>query len=293
MLELLLTIQQSSDVVDYQQADGYIFGNHEVAVRTGQSFSLEEMKDLIELIHQKKKKAYLNCNKIFTQQDLKKSQALIQHLFTFSFDGILFSDFAMVTMARQLGIVEKLIYASETQIVNYYDIQTLFEEGIQSAIVSKEMTYDNILLTAQRSALRIGALIFGYYAMFYSKRKLIGNFYQEYQLNRPDFDSKLDFTIQEKTRKESLPIIQNDNGTTIFSHDILCAIEEVPSLVQAGVTMLIMESLFLSPKTIKITLGMFDEVRRNHRFYTLTEMKEISGLNQLSTGFLYKQMGLK
>jgi putative protease len=293
MLELLLTLQQPSDVSNYELADGYIFGNHEVAVRIGYSFSLEEIKNLIDQIHQQNKKAYLNCNKLFTQADLEKNRTMIETLFTYHFDGVLFSDFAMVAIAKEMGIIDKLIYASETQIVNYFDIHTLFDEGIKSVIVSKEMTYENMLITAKKSSSRIGALVFGHYAMFYSKRKLICNFYQEYRLTHPNFESKLDFTIQEKTRNESLPIIQNQNGTTIFSHDILCAIEEVPSLIAAGVSLLIVDGIFMTSQQVKVTLGLFDEVRKSQRAITLSQIKEATGIENLSTGFLYKQIGLK
>lgn len=293
MPELIVTLTKQEDLSFFQQADGYLIGNHDTAVRIAQSFSLVEMETIIQKARTLKKKIYLNFNKIFTQQELKGLENNFSKIIALDFDGIFFSDFAIFVLAEKANQVNKLIYASETQIVNYHDIHAFSQAGITTFIVSKEMTYDNILLTASQSKVTIGMLAFGHYNMFYSKRKLVANFVEEFKLNNFDFENKMDLVIQEKTRQERLPIIQNNNGANIFSRDIMCAIEEFLPLVKQGVKLFVFDTIFLDPSVTNHALRLFKQSVIEQKKFTLANVQEATNLSYLSKGFLFKDVGLK
>lgn len=293
MSELIVTLQRPDEIDIFLKADAFLIGSDETAVRITGSFSLEEMEKTIAVAHERKKKIYLNFSKIFIEEELENLANTFLKIAKLNFDGIFFSDFSIYQLAKQYQCLDKLIYASETQIVNYKDITTLEKRSINHFIVSKEMTYEDIILTASKVNSSIGMLIFGHYGMFYSKRKLIANYVKEFNISEIEFSNKANLHIVEKTRKGVMPIMQNMNGTNIFSPDIMCGIEEIPLLLQAGVKYFIFDTAFLNIQQASIVFQYFDQVLHGQNKYTLQDIKNETNILELSTGFLYKKIGLK
>ncbi len=293
MTELMVSIGRFEQIDRFDNADAFLIGNQQTAVRIAGDFGFESMHEVINKIHNMKKKIYLNFSKIFIESELEELAVNFAKIVPMDFDGIFFSDFAIYQLAKQYNILYKLWYASETQIVNANDIAILKTLQINHFIVSKEMTHDNILISAQQHPQHLGALVFGHYSMFYSKRKLIGNFVEQYSLSSFDYLNRFDLTIQEKTREGKLPIIQNQNGSVIFSSDVLCAIAEIPSWIQQGIHTLWVDSIFLSDETIVSVLSLCRKAIKEGIIYPLQQVETFCHIQNLSTGFLYKKIGLK
>lgn len=291
MLELLVTLHHLQELELYKDADGFIIGNHDITARLNVGFSYAEMMDVVAKVKELGKKIYLNFNRIIVQADYEAMKQWFELAIELSFDGILFSDLAIYQWAKAKGLMSLLIYASETQIVNYHDIQAFHQQNIPAFIVSKEMTYENILKTLRKTNASIGLLAFGHYSMFYSKRKLVSHYFEKYEL--APIASSIPLTIRETTRSAQLPILQDQQGTHVFSHDILCAIEEFLPLIQAGVRYFIFDSLWLEPRQVQQVIALFLMSYAKQTSLTLGAVAQATQLTNLSKGFFYKKIGVK
>lgn len=289
-MQLIVTITNEKEIDHFPSADGFIYVFRDLGIRSNSEEA--DLAKMINKIHAQNKTIYLFINKIFLQSEIKKLEENIEFLATFSIDGLLFSDFAVYELAKKYNIVDKLIYASETQLVNYQDLNTLHKQGVDSFIISKEMTYNNLLLSAKNTSAKLGMLIFGHYQMFYSKRKLLSNFFAQYDLEHKEKES-IDFSIKEKSRDGRYPIVENSNGSSIFSHDVMCGIEEFNSLVDHGFHYFIFDSLFLDKDLVNKVIEMFKESNKTKKSYRVEDIKEVTKLENLTKGFLYRELDLK
>ena len=55
------------------------------------------------------------------------------------------------------------------------------ELGLESVVVSKDISLDDILDVAKRNPLFATILVYGHYTLFYSKRKLVENYFYAYE----------------------------------------------------------------------------------------------------------------
>lgn len=292
MPQIIISISEIEDIDYFSNADAFLIGNRKTTIRYEKDISFSKMVTYIEKAHQENKKIYLDITKIYLQNEIKQLKEDFKIISSMNFDGLFFSDFSILTLASEYQITDKLFYASDTQIVNYHDLNVLSEYGVLKAIVSKEMPLDNILQSLTNSSLQLGMLVFGHYRMFYSKRKLIESYLRKNNIENIDFLNSTDMHVKEKTRDEKLPILQNENGTLIFSHDVMFALEEASMLVENGLKYCFFDSLLLKKDIVKLAISTFKENFKD-TIHTRKEFKEKSGLVSISTGFLNKKIGAR
>lgn len=158
-------------------------------------------------------------------------------------DKIFFSDIAIYMFAKEFNCLDKLVYYSPTLIVSKQEISIWKNLGINNIIISKESTYEDYLaILNEHKDINLGMLAFGYPQIYFSKRKMLTSFKNNYQL---DYILDDKYRIKEKTRPYMQPIYEDENGTYIFTGDIFFPYKELNNLLNNGMTYFIVDPLFV------------------------------------------------
>lgn len=285
MAKLLTNIKNIEEVDLFPSVDGFIIANKSFSIHNIATFGDEEVINLINKIKANNKECYLNINKIFHEGELKKIKDFLMDYMS-KIDGFLFSDFAIFSLAKELNIVDKLIFYSQTQIVNSYDAKLILDKGIKAVMVSKEMPLSTIEKVAKFGK---GAMIaHGYQHLFYSKRNLISLYNEKYHKN---FNQINEFKIKEKTRDTFFPILEEENGFNIFTDYILETFDIIYSLKKQGIDYFIIDGNFL-PLSYRIeVVRLYSLLLNGEKINKLDFLNNYPELIH-SSGCLFKQSKL-
>lgn len=284
MAKIIVTINQLDDILNFKNADVFVVANNKFAVKYPASFSCALIKDAIKMAHSLNKEIYLSINKVYLNDELDDLKDFIK---TFNnIDGYLVADLGAFHILKNLGLGNKTIYSPETLIVNYYDMNACFDMGMKSVVLSKEMTLQNIEDSIKVSKGNVIVYSFGYYHMFYSRRKLVKNYFDF--INEEDKHQYEHLYLKEQTRDNMYHIYQDDNGTIICNSDIFCNIDYLDDInADYFIDSYDLDSAFVN-KVI--------DIYKRHisgEAVSLDDIKNIDDKKSYTTGFLFRKIGAR
>lgn len=197
----------------------------------------------------KDKNIYLALDKNIFNEDLSLLEEVLTKIDNYNIKGIIFYDLAVLSISKRLGIKTPLIWGQNFLVTNYKTCDFYEKQNVKKAIVSAEITIDEIEEIAKNTNLELLVNVFGYRLMAISKRKLVTNYFD--YLDEKN-DKKINYIIE---KNDKYPIIENDIGTKIYTKDVLCGIRYLKRLKEAGVKYIILEDTFLKDDE-------FDKVRK-------------------------------
>lgn len=262
LLTTPITIEDIKPLAD-AGADGLIFGTAFFSLRAAAVFPEAMLKELAERCHACHVKMLVLVNRLFIDQELPKVREHLAFLKAIHADGIYFSDEALLLMAEELGIKHLLIYQPDTLLTNHQDVDYYLNEGLQSVVLAKEITLQEMLMIAANSdASRMEVIGHGHLVMMHSRRRLLSS-YMEF-LHRSDcLCDKYNLTIEEETRKDAMPIFEDNHGTHIFSSFVQQSFDETDALIHAGIGAMRIDGIFHNGAQIRDIVSLYDRLR-NH-----------------------------
>ena len=200
----------------------YVAGNKKYSVKLPAYFDVNIVEKYNDL--------YISVNKIFHNDELNDLENYLKYLSTKKIRGIFFSDFAVFSICNRLGMLDLLIYDSNTLITNYKELE-FFEGKIKGVVISPFISLEE-LKEFKSDKLELFFLGNGRINLFYSKRKLIGNYCKYHEID--DSFKTNDLLLKEELRPDYYyPIIEDENGTFIYSpyiYSCLDLVSELPNI---------------------------------------------------------------
>lgn len=247
MSELILLLKKTSDI--NLNVDSFLVAVDSLSCRSNQEFSIEDIRSLAKTTN---KKIYLLCDRLVMEDEMLYLESKFELISKIG-DLIFFSDVCYYMLAKKYNCLEKMVYYSPTLILNKEEILAWKELGVNKIIISKECEYQGYLdIASQLDGVDLGMLCFGYPQIYYSKRKMLTSYKEEYDLDISC--QKQGFSIVEKSRDKHLPIIEDDNGTYIFASEVFFPGNHLYELRNAGITYFIIDSHLITDYEEKIPL---------------------------------------
>ena len=195
--KILINIENINDIEEYEKIgyNNFLFAVKGFSIGY-KSFDIEEINDL-------KCNKYLLINRIFN--NFKK---IILELN--GFDGIIFEDIAVYNMLKDTNI--KLIlnqshFASNYSSINYW------LEMVNSAVISNELTKDEVKDILDKSNKPLVLNVFGKNPIMYSRRTLLKNFNENFHL-----DDNKEIILRENITNNEFEVKESDKGTYFFNN---------------------------------------------------------------------------
>lgn len=195
--------------------DGLILSLDKYSVNSRYTLSLDEIKDIITKLDNKD--IFISINKNIENNELDDLEKILLELNSLNIKGVLYSDVALLTYKELLNY--DFVWANDHLVTNYETINYWNSFGVKYAYLSSGLNINEINSITKESKCRLFVNLFGYQSMFVSKRHIVKNYLDNFNIN-----SNSDVYFMKKEGK-TYPIIDK-NYTYAYSNNIYNGIKE-------------------------------------------------------------------
>lgn len=261
------------------------------ATRFPAYFNREKLRQLIVKCHDASLKVMIGVNRIYQDEEIASLREYMRSLKEQDVDGYYFSDPAVYILAKELGVVDKLVYNPDTLCANSYDINVWLSKGIFGCVIAKELTLSQMEEIAAKTHNSM-IMLHGYLNMSYSKRQLLKNYMTE--INEDiDLDHCFDLRLQEATRDDLMPVYEDAQGTCIYTPYIQESFNEFLSLGSRGIDHFIIERMFLPFDLIYDAIVGYRKIERGMDAAVIKKAYEEKYADYpLSSGYMYQKTSM-
>ena len=221
-------------------------------------FALEDVKTLKEACDEKELGLMVMMNRLYFDEETEAVEAAVETLLNMGC-RILYCDPMVYLHAVKLGKVNQLVYDSSTLMCNSRDVSLMQSFGLDSVVLSREITLEEICEIAKKSVGKTIVQVYGYQVMAHSKRHFLKNYLKE--INKDlDLQDVRDLTLIETTRTGRMPILEEKDGCRIYTDYILCAIKELDAMKESGVEEILLDGLFIERDEYSEAIHCFMDV---------------------------------
>ena len=192
------------------------------------SLSVDEIRKLCEKYPEEE--IFLSFNKNLFNHELPVVESILRELDALPIAGIFFYDLAILKLVQELHLKIPLVWNQTHLVTNYQTCNYYFQKGVSYALLSSEITLEEMLEIKKNTDMKLMVTIFGYPIIAHSKRKLLSNYFSsihEEKEERP-------YEIQESVGHEPYLLREDSTGTTFFYHRFLNGTEPLFSLKDAN-----------------------------------------------------------
>ncbi|MCQ2771709.1 MAG: U32 family peptidase [Bacilli bacterium] len=220
----------------------------------------------------------LGINKVYLEDELDNLRSFMN---THSKYKFLVSDLGAVQIAKELGLIDRVIYDPNTLICNSMELGLFSNYGFDAIGMSSEIPLSDIKSSFIRTGASLIYQVFGRKIMFYSKRRLV-DIYKEF--------SGLDFghegiELQEFMRTQKYPMFYNEGGTYVYRDYLISLLEEMNNL--SFLKYAYFEGITLSAEVLANVVNIF-KIAINSRDLESAKQELINLNLNIQDGFAYK-----
>lgn len=262
--------------------DSYLFGVKGFSTNFECYYTLEELKPLITKLKKSQKEVFLSFNKNMHTSDLEPLKSLLKECETLKVDGIFYYDISLVKLKKDGWYDLPLIWHQEHMTTNYETCNFWGNQGVQMACLSSEITLEEIIEVKKHTKMGLIVPIFGYLPMFVSKRNLVKNYMERFQLE----ERKTQYQI--KKEGYTYPIVNDEMGTQVYSSHILNGMEESLRLKEEDISYLLFYSFHIAPECMVEVLKLYHSLTKEN---VLLQEEKLDQMLKGNTdkGFFYKE----
>lgn len=207
------SIQQANSC----SCDAVILGIEGLSINMPTYFKVEDIRQI------KNKEIFISLNKNMHNEDLKQLEEVLLKLKEYPIKGVLFYDLAIPSLKEKLNLPYELVWNQEHMVNNYYTINFWHDHNVKYSYVSSDITLEEMKEIKENTKAKLMVNVFGHLPIFASRRHLIDNYLQT-------FDLKSSNAYQMEKEGKRYPVIDNENGTIVYTDFILEGLEEMVQL---------------------------------------------------------------
>ena len=256
-MKILTKINNKQNINLYEKnSDGFILGLKDFSVGFDFSFSIDEIKNIIELFPNKEIFVSMNKN-IFNDELVFLEEKLIE-LNSIGIKGILFYDMSVLYLKNKNNLNVDLVWNQTHMVTNYNTCNYYYDKGCKYAYVSGEITLEEIIEIKEKSKSTLMVEVVSHQVMSHSKRKLLTNYYNS-------IDKTYDGEVKTISEKNESYLIKEDNtGTVIKTGKILNGIPIIRDLVDSNIEYLVVDESEIDCDVVSRSLELINEVISNN-----------------------------
>lgn len=211
--KILIYVDNLDYVSEYRKAgvSAFLFALKDYCVGYEKTYTLEE------IIKVDVSNKYILINRLLDCNDVDKLKVLLKDIKTIK--GIVYEDISVYRIVKELGLDVELIFFQNHFATNTYSVN-FWLDRVDSLLLSNEITKNEIKYILDNAKRELCVHVFGYNQVMYSRRLLLSNWSEEF--NIPFKDKNV---LEEVVTKIKFRAIENEYGTVMYSENIFNGLE--------------------------------------------------------------------
>ena len=209
-------------------ADAVYLGGESFGLRkSSKNFSLDEIADGVNFVHDNGKKIYVTLNIVPHNEDLDGLEEYVTKLYELKVDAVIVSDPGMFSIIKRTVPNLPIHISTQASVTNYETIMFWYNLGAKRVVLARELSLKEIKEITSKipEDMEIEAFVHGAMCMSYSGRCLLSNYMTGRDANRGDCAHPCRYKyhlVEEKRPGEYFPVYEDEDGTFIFNSKDLC-----------------------------------------------------------------------
>lgn len=243
----IVTAQSKEELEILKQAkpDVILLADPQFSFRQNAFFTRDELIDEIGDLHRMGILAGINLQKMIEEQETEEAVQALEAYQKAGADEYYIADEGWMQAAKTAGGLEKMVYQPETLVVNGEDACFYTDQGMKAVSLAHELSLDEIRGIAGKCP-KCEVLVQGHYAWMSSARKLVTNYLRAIRSPLENKKGKV-WLLREATREGLMRVMEDENGTTVFSDEPVSSIRQICDLKDAGIERFRIDTLFEEP----------------------------------------------
>ena len=209
MSKILLKINDVKELS--YEADGYILGIDKYSFLFGKTFNIDEIKKIKDDL--KKKEIFVSFNRVIFNDELEDYKMKLKEIDDLGINGIIVGDIAALTYDIKTNVILDQMHLNNS----FYAINHYYNNGVYGTVLTNDITLSEINDIKKNTKSVLFKQVFGYPHLSTSKRKLISNYKEYFNIN----DASSIYEISEKNSNNIYKIIEDNFGTHILGDKVL------------------------------------------------------------------------
>lgn len=231
---------------------------------------------------------FVSINKNMVNKELEPLEEILLELDKMGIDAILFYDQALIYLKDKLNLKLDLVWAQTHMVTNYNTCNYYYNNGVEYALLSKEITLEEIIEIKKNSSIKTIVTLIAIPSVATSKRKLLSNYYCDLG-KKP----QKDLVIHEKVSGDDYLVEENENAVTFYKKSILNGCEVLDQLIEQDIDYVLLSGDFMNQNIFKESvenvtnyMNQYDSLKEKEKEEFISHQRKLLGED---TSFFFKK----
>lgn len=211
--KILITVKKIDEIAQFKKVgiSTFLFALRGFCVGYEYEVDIDEINEILE------ENKYVLINRILDCNDVDRLKKILSK--NLNIKGIIYEDIAVYQIIKELKKDIELIYF-QNHFNSNFQTANFWLDKVDSVVLCNELSKDELSSLLDKVKKDVIIQIYGHNQAMYSRRLLLSNFSQEFNLK-----SRTTNTLVEKVTKITFKAIENEYGTVLYSGNIFNGLE--------------------------------------------------------------------
>ena len=244
-------------------ADAVYIGGEQYSLRANaNNFTLEEIKEGCSFAHALGKRVHLTLNIVFHNEDMEGVEEYIKQVVDCGIDAFIVSDPFIISFIKNNFPQVEVHLSTQNSTSNYKAIEFFEKEGVDRAVLARELSKKQIKEIIDKSSTDIEVFIHGAMCTCFSGRCALSNYVTNRDANRGGCAQVCRFAFECGEEKDFTMALKDMNMA-----------EYIKDLIEIGVKSFKVEGRMRSLYYLATVIGTYREIIDSYYENSLTEEK--------------------
>lgn len=223
------------DLSHYENiCDGIVLGLKDFSVLNSVEFTLSEIEDICS--QSLNLELFIRLDKNIFNHELTTLKEVLKRFSQLPITGVFFYDLAVLQLCKSLNLSLPLVWSQTHMVTNYRTCDYYQQQGVRYALLSKEITLDDIKEITSCSQIVPIVEVVSKPSVAFSRRKLVSNYYQDLgQIGKEKLQ------VLEKVSNKKYLVKEEKSGTGFLLDEVVNGTSVISDLYQVGIPYILLK----------------------------------------------------
>ena len=214
-------------------ADAVYLGGKNFSARAfANNFDKDELKQAVEYAHLRNVKVYVTLNTLLTEKEFSNAIKLVDYYYSINVDALLIQDFGLYYWIKKKYPDFELHCSTQMHVHNIEGIRTAKKLGFKRVVIARESTLE-FIKEACKQDIEIETFVHGAICVSYSGQCLMSSITKNRSANKGMCAQccRLKYDLYDRDDNK----LDTDTDYILSPKD-MCLIDDIPDLIEAGVS---------------------------------------------------------